>query len=498
MVMCGSLVWGMTGPAAIHAQTVEILAADQIARDPSITEAQRLLGNVKLGHQDAVLTCDSAWRFDNGNVKVFGHVHMDQPPATTMDAEYLFMDAASEWTVAEGQVRMDHEGTVLEAPSIRYHVGNRRAKYLQGASIDDGEWTLSSLHGAYDAETERLELGTEVLAIRDADTLRSDSLHWWREAGRYRFFGPTSWRSPDLAFDCQTGDVDMPSTEASEAQPEGWMAGDVHVQDGSEHVRGDSLAWNEEAHEVWGHVMLWSDDGLNEVHGHHALETTLDSAQSVQGLPSQLAWLRQIDGEDTLHVAGMDLHRRHGVLTVVDSVNILSGELMGQGDSLVWWAKDSVLQVWGQPQLWAGGDRLSGDSLRLLMRNQRPDMLEMRGHSVVLSPANDSLAHRIQGRDLDAHFVDGALTTVEVLGNGELTYFEGAAEGSSTLRMNQALCAEVTLALVDEKLSGLTLHNSPKGTLRPLVGGMDLAPFQLPLRPEWNLWETSEQRGPAD
>ena len=132
------------------------------------------------------------------------------------------------------------------------------------------------------------------------------------------------------------------------------------------------------------------------------------------------------------------------------------------------------------------------------MRNQRPDMLEMRGHSVVLSPANDSLAHRIQGRDLDAHFVDGALTTVEALGNGELTYFEGAAEGSSTLRMNQALCAEVTLALVDQKLSGLTLHNSPKGTLRPLVRGMDLAPFRLPLRPTWNLWETSEQRGPAD
>ena len=122
MAMCGSLVWGLTGPAAIHAQTVDILAADQIARDPSITEAQRLLGHVKLGHQDAVLTCDSAWRFDNGDVKVFGHVHMDQPPATTLDADYLFMDAASEWTVAEGQVRMDHEGTVLNAPSIRYHV----------------------------------------------------------------------------------------------------------------------------------------------------------------------------------------------------------------------------------------------------------------------------------------------------------------------------------------------------------------------------------------
>ena len=53
-----------------HAQTVEILAADQISRDPQITEAQRLIGNVKLGHQDAVLSCDSAWRFEGGRVEI--------------------------------------------------------------------------------------------------------------------------------------------------------------------------------------------------------------------------------------------------------------------------------------------------------------------------------------------------------------------------------------------------------------------------------------------
>ena len=41
---------------ASRAQTVEILAADQILRDPAITEAQRLIGNVVLGHEDAVLT----------------------------------------------------------------------------------------------------------------------------------------------------------------------------------------------------------------------------------------------------------------------------------------------------------------------------------------------------------------------------------------------------------------------------------------------------------
>ena len=43
------------GMTASRAQTVEILAADQILRDPAITEAQRLIGNVVLGHEDGVL-----------------------------------------------------------------------------------------------------------------------------------------------------------------------------------------------------------------------------------------------------------------------------------------------------------------------------------------------------------------------------------------------------------------------------------------------------------
>ena len=87
---------GLWSVASGHAQTVEILAADQILRDPSITEAQRLIGHVKLGHQDAVLACDSAWRFDDGSVEVFSHVTMHQPPATTMTANYLRIEPDKE------------------------------------------------------------------------------------------------------------------------------------------------------------------------------------------------------------------------------------------------------------------------------------------------------------------------------------------------------------------------------------------------------------------
>ena len=140
LLTCLGLFVGML----TQAQTVEILAADQILRDPAITEAQRLIGHVKLGHQDAVLTCDSAWRFDDASVEVFSHVVMQQPPATTMTAEYLRIEPNEDWALASGDVELLHESAKLSAPSLMYLMNSRAARYSEGALIVDEGWTVKS------------------------------------------------------------------------------------------------------------------------------------------------------------------------------------------------------------------------------------------------------------------------------------------------------------------------------------------------------------------
>jgi len=144
--------------------------------------------------------------------------------------------------------------------------------------------------------------------------------------------------------------------------------------------------------------------------------------------------------------------------------------------------------------LWSAKDRMAGDSLTLFMRDQAPGKLELRGHAVVLAPANDTLAHRIQGRDLDAHFVDGELVTVDVVGNGEVVTFEVPEDGrEGKVRMNTAMCAEVTLKVADRKLAGIALKQSPRGTIKPVSQGEDLRAFQVGAAPRLGPWETSQQ-----
>ena len=107
---CFALVLLSVGQA--QAQTVDILAADQIVRDPAVTDAQRLLGNVQLGHQDGVLHCDSAWRFDDGVVEVFSEVRMEHPPTAPgrlHRAEARRRLGGSAWEVQSGREKLHGE-----------------------------------------------------------------------------------------------------------------------------------------------------------------------------------------------------------------------------------------------------------------------------------------------------------------------------------------------------------------------------------------------------
>lgn len=481
----------------MQAQTVDILAADQIVRDPAITDAQRLLGNVLLGHKDGVLRCDSAWRFDDGVVEVFGHVQMEHPPSTVLLADYIGLKPDVDWIEARGEVQFDHEGSTLTAPSLLYQMASKQARYEMGARITDDGWTVTSQTGQYFTEAELLQLGGHVLAVSDRDTLRSDSLHWVRPEDHYSFLGHTIWRSPDFEFTCQAGDLWLDTED--DPQPTGWLSGAVRVADGSGTVEGDSLRFGEEIHEAHGHVRLASADQQTVAHGLRAEQHLTDSLDLVFGDVTYPAWLRQVDGEDTLHISGLQLRRTPNHLTVVDSVWMDSEDLQGEGDSLVWDDHLGQIDVFGSPRLWSHMDLLAGDSLTMFLVENQPELLWMRGHAVVLSPANDTLSHRISGRTLDAHFVEGQLQFVDVLGNGQLSYFMVPESGQSgEVRVNQAVCSQVSLNVADNALVGVGLSQSPEGGIRTVDNGFDLAPFQVPKRPSNPPWETSEQGDLAD
>ena len=469
-----------------HAQTVEILAADQISRDPQITEAQRLIGNVKLGHQDAVLSCDSAWRFEGGRVEIFGEVRMNQPPSTTMQSQHLVIQPGEDWVAASGNVVFNHESSRLEAPSISYSIPNRQAKYVNGASIYEEDWNIISQSGTYWATDELLHLGGNIMAIQETDTLWSDSLHWNRLDDRYSFLGHSLWKGAEMSFECHQGDIRFQGN-----RPEGWLSGGVWVSDSRGEVVGDSLTWRPPLSEVWGNVQLIGEGGDAMAIGEYAQRSDEDVSELVLGNDVRPAWIRQVDNQDTLYLSALRLTRQDGELMAENNVIIEQRDIRGVGDSLHWINDRGLIRVWGQPQMWTDQDQMTGDTLILMLEEQKPTMLQLRGHAVVLSPANDSLAHRVQGRDLDAVFDEGALSEVHVVGNGEVTTFDVPEKGVlGNIRINSALCASLVMTIRDQKLTGINLQQHPRGTIQTVNSNTPLDAFHIEVFPANGPWET--------
>ena len=405
-----------------------------------------------------------------------------------MTADYLRIEPNEDWALASGDVELLHESAKLSAPSLMYLMNSRAARYSEGALIVDEGWTVKSRSGLYRTASETLELGGNVLAVNKGDTLRSDSLHWTRTESRYRFFGPTDWVGSDVRFTCQCGRChhgrrstpglvgwrcQRTTTTRERCKVTAWRGAPPQARFGATWFSPNRMAREpcmaDTPCDKTKTLLRWSLEMTNKELGWN---------KSTKETPSD--WLPTPSNEEG------------EFLTAFHRVTLVQDELVGIGDSLVWMDDEGTIQMWGEPRLWSGEDKLSGDTLTLWLTDQSPDKLEMRGHAVVLSSANDTLAHRIQGRELDAFFEEGELRFVDVVGNGEVVTFD-VPEGEGNVRMNTAVCAKVTLEVAERKLTGIALKQSPRGKIQPVPTGTDLAPFRVEKAPRSGPWETSEQ-----
>ena len=130
--------------------------------------------------------------------------------------------------------------------------------------------------------------------------------------------------------------------------------------------------------------------------------------------------------------------------------------------------------------LWSGADQLTGDSIRLFLRDGEADRLEVRGHAFVASPAFGGFYHQIAGRDLEGAFSASGLETVTVIGNGRTLYFadpDSAALSSALAdslpaplpQANRAACSEILMRLDSSGLSTITLLQAPSGDFADLA-----------------------------
>ena len=485
-----------------HGQSVvvDIERADEISRDPSIVDGQRLLGDVRLNVDGAAVRCDSAWRYPGGDFRLMGRVEaVDGAVRLTGEILTLVPDSGR-GTMVGPEVRLvdatdPNAVRTLVTRRTVYFFRTGEALYEQGGVVTTETETIRSERGRFNQDARRMEFAGGVEMTMDTLEVTADRVGYRMDEGKLDFPVSAEVRYPSGSIRGERGAWDLD-------EKAGWFAGEgdgqARLEDGGQIVLGDSLVLADSTGQALGHVDILDSAGTFRLMGDSAFldQRGADTGSRILMAGHTEAWWVEEEVPLRVRSSEMDIEEsRNGRTLAARGGAILDREdLTAAAEGLDWSEADGRVDLLGDPVLWNGADQLSGDSLRLFLADGEPERLEVRGHAFLASPAGDGLHHQMAGRDLDGRFVAGELTHLTLIGNGRTLYF-AEADSARVLaaqrdslppplpQANRAACTEIRMRLDSAGLADITLLSAPSGRFAdladlaetPLDGALDAA-----------------------
>lgn len=457
---------------------VEILHADEWTFDGRIPGAQRLLGNVRFRHVDAVMTCDSAYLYEDQRVQAFGNVRVQQGDSLMMEGDRLDYSGQERMASMQGDVRLRDKDMRLSTPSLEYDLRNKKAWYTEGGRIEDQSSSnvLNSGRGTYFSETRHFAFSRHVRLEHPERLITCDTMHYATGTGVASFFGPTRiLQFADSSVVLTTRGTYDTRLERARFQRR------TSVSTKGRLLEGDSIHYDRisGAGQAWGNVIISDTANATRARGEQGLyndktERTIVTGKAVLELA--------MDG-DTLYIHGdtlftttaqrldsTDATQSTRNVTVRRNVRFFKSDLQGSCDTLHYTTLDSVIHMHHRPVLWSRSDQITGEHIRINLREGRPDTLFVDRNAFLLSEVDSTHLDQVTGLRMVGLFDADGLRRLLVEGNTRTVYHvkEKKDEVEEVVGVNRADCSRMLVSLADGGISTVTFLERPEAVLYPM------------------------------
>lgn len=477
---------------------VEILNADEWSFDERIAPgAQRLRGNVRFKHADALMFCDSAYLYSDQRLDAFGNVRIQQGDTLEMTGQRLRYNGNARTARLEGNVMLRNPDMELTTPSLDYDLRNKTGIYTEGGRIESctDENVLTSRRGTYFSETRNFIFSRKVRLEHPERIITTDTMHYGTATGIAAFFGPT--RLVQLAdsseLKTRRGTYDTRTEQARFTRRSSILSKGRLLQ-------GDTLYYDKASGlgRAWGNVSMSDTTGELVVRGKVGSYNERTNRSMITGM-AELVML--MDG-DTLFMHGDTLFTRpdvridsagvsstHRRIIARRNVRFFKSDMQGVCDTLVYSDADSLLHMFHRPVLWSGNDQITGEHIRITMRDGGPHRLDVMRDAFLMSQADSSNFDQVTGNSMIGYFRDGTLHRVLAEGNARTVYFARETKDGeeSLMGMNRADCSRISVGLSDGQVSTVTFMERPDAILYPMA---KIPPEELRMKgAEWRIDE---------
>ena len=172
---------------------IEMLNADLYTYDRKIVaNADRMIGNVELSHNNVLLYCDSAYSYKDSNmVDAFGHVHIIQGDTLNLYGDRIKYEGNSKIAYVNGNVKLINKSIVLTTDELVFDLRANIGNYHTWGKIVDTANVLVSKIGRYYSNEDLFFFKDSVKVTNKDFILTADTLKYNSKTERVFIVGPT-------------------------------------------------------------------------------------------------------------------------------------------------------------------------------------------------------------------------------------------------------------------------------------------------------------------
>lgn len=517
---------------AQNRKKVEILHSDLLDfNERIISNAQRLLGNVNITVDGALMWCDSLYQYTNSNtVDAFGNVHIVRGDTLNMYADFIHYNGDTKLAKARRNVRLIDKQVTLTTDSLDYSMHNDMASYNYTGTVKDSTNVLTSTIGQYYVNEKKAYFKTKVDVVTKDYKIKSDTLIYFTSTKKVMIEGPThifnekdtlyaeyGWydsmksfakltRNPRIWNDKQKIKAD--SIFYDKEKGEGLAMGHARIQDieNSLIVVGNRVQYNDLTKIAWASdsamLIQYSETDSLYLHADHlktmpdttttrktvpvkkgSVKTTVkpavaDTLASVK-IPAEQPAVKPLQADslnsvalpaDSLRTDSLAAPKPKNARLVLAyyKVRFFRSDFQGKCDSLVYWSKDSTIQLFNEPVVWSDKNQITANFIEMINRGKDPDEVRMKDDAFIISMEDDSIRfNQIKGKNMTGFIRKNKLYRIDVNGNGQSNYY--ARDKKGIIGLNKAESSNITIYMNEGKVKKIAFIKSPEGELKPLA-----------------------------
>ncbi len=438
-----------------------------------------VIGNVVFTQNQTTIYCDSAQIFKKENsVEAYGRVKITDGDSVTVTSKHLRYDGDKRVAYLRNDVVFVKLATAtLYTDNLDYYRTLSEARYFNGGKLVDSTNNLTSKKGYYNTGTNLASFKTNVIGVNPDYTLKSDTLQYNTKTKIVYFRDRTTVVDKDgQTAIYQDGFYDTKVTEKKSQINRGTIQTPTYEMKGDKYFLDDRKKF----YTAKANVVMTSKEENLTIFGDDGYYNKITGVAKVWGH----AWMAKVgEDKDTLFLSADTLvsiennNPSKKRMLAYSNVKIFKSNLQGRADSLAYFSSDSVLYFYENPVLWTTENQMTGDTIRVELKNQNVDKVYLMSNSFVVSQDSLTNFNQIKGKRMTAFFARKNIHHVDVDGNGESIYYALEEEekdlDSLILKivfvsgMNKMICSNMKINFIEGKIDNFSAYVKPDAQFIP-------------------------------